>query len=204
MFFLTTLKDDEWIVDSGASDHMFHDLSKFTSYEILKHKRHSITIPDGRTIPVKYVGLVKLNNGIVLRNVLYVPEFRFNLITVNKIASDMKCVVSFDTNKCYIQEILMKKTWLLGKSKVGLYIFQDIKRTASVNAAAEEPVDTQSNSKFVLYKAKLWHLRMGHLPINRLKFLFPEISESLVKPYMFCTICPQGKQTRSVYPKSDK
>lgn len=43
---------------------------------------------------------------------------------------------------------------------------------------------------------------MGHLPIRLLSFLFPEIIEHFVKPYMFCTICPLGKQTRSVYPSS--
>lgn len=56
MFCLVALKNNEWIVNSGASDHMCHDLSKFLSYETLKNKRHSITIPDRRTIPVKYIG----------------------------------------------------------------------------------------------------------------------------------------------------
>lgn len=122
-----------------------------------------------------------LNNGIVLKNVLYVPEFRFNLIAISKIASDMKCVVHFEASKCYIQESLKKRTWLLGESKAGLYIFQDTKIIAIVNTAVEKALHTPIKPKFVLYKAKLWHLRMGHLPINRLKFLFPEISEQLVK-----------------------
>ena len=73
MFCLTTLKDYEWIIDSGASDHMCHDLFKFFSYHLLKNQSHTITIPDGRSILVKYIGQIKLSNGIILNNVLYVP-----------------------------------------------------------------------------------------------------------------------------------
>ena len=196
MFCLTTLKDDEWIIDSDASDHMCHNLSEFLSYDRI----HSITIPDGRNIPIKYIGHVKLNNDIVLHNVLYVPQYRFNLIVVSKILSDMHGLVSFDTNKCYLQKILKKRTYLLGKIKSSLYIFEDHRQHKNANVTTE--CCTRTASKSILHKAKLWHLRMGHLPINRLKFLFPKITENLAKPHMFCTICPLGKHTRNVYPKS--
>ena len=112
----------------------------------------------------------------------------------------MNCLVSFDTKQCYFQETLKKKPCLLGETKTGLYIFKDSRQNANANAAQD--FCTQAAFDFVLYKEKVWHLRMGHLSINRLRFLFPEINESLVKPHMFCTICPLVKQTRSVYPKS--
>ena len=162
---------------------MCNDLTKFLSYELIKDGSHSITIPDGRNIPIKYIGQVKLNNGVVLHNVLYVPQFRFNLIAVSKVISDMHGLVVFDTNKCYLQKTLKKRIHLLGKLKSGLHIVED--NRPHTNASVTIECCTQTTSKSVLHKAKLWHLRMGHLPINRLKFLFLEISENLVKPHMF-------------------
>ena len=132
-----------------------------------------------------------MNNGVVINNVLHVTKFRFNIIAVNKVIYDMNGLVFFDTNKCYLQETLKKRTHLLGKLKSGLYIFENNRH--HTNASVTTKCYTQTASKSVLHKAKLWHLRMGHQPINRLKFLFPEISENLVKPHMFCTICPLGK-----------
>lgn len=105
MVCLTNLKENEWIVYSGPSNNMCHDLSKFLTCESLANKSHSITIPDGRSISVNYMGQMQLNNGIILNNVLYMPQFRFNLIDVSKIVVDMNCVITFDTNKCYFQEL---------------------------------------------------------------------------------------------------
>lgn len=187
MFCLTTLKNDEWIIDSGATNHICNDLHKFLYYDMFKDRSHSITIPDGRTISIKYKGHVKLYNGLVLHDVLYVPQFRFNLISVSKIISDRQGFVSFDTNKSFLQETLKKKTHLLGKLTSGLYIRHH------TYASATSEYCNQTTSKTVLHKAKLWHLRLGHLPISRLEFLFPKISENLIKSQMFCTIYPLGK-----------
>lgn len=176
---------------------MCHDLSKFFAYAPLKHRNHSITIPNGRNIPTKFIGQVQLINGIVLSVILYVPHFKFNLIAVSKIVSDMMCLVSFDTDKCYFQEPKKMKRFLLGKDKAGLYIHEDINQKANATTAPRRCTQT-SATKSVLYKTKLRHLRMGHLPFSRLNFVFPKLTEHLVKPHMFCTICPLGKQTIAV------
>lgn len=54
----------------------------------------------------------------------------------------------------------------------------------------------------VINKAKLWHLRLGHMPIHRLKVLFPDLDENLIKSKIFCTICPKARQTRTCFPRS--
>lgn len=115
----------DWIVDSGTSDHMCHLLHIFSSYREITSKEHVITVPDGRKINVKYIGTVKLSNGLILHNVLYMPTFKFNLIVVNKLITDNNYSVFFNNGGCYVQEALKKKSWLLGKSKNGLYVLQD-------------------------------------------------------------------------------
>lgn len=39
-----------WIIDSGASDHMCHDLTLFESYVSFSDKDNYITIPDGKRV----------------------------------------------------------------------------------------------------------------------------------------------------------
>ena len=49
----------------------------------------------------------------------------FNLIVVNKLIADNKCSISFNNDGCFVQEVLKKKSWLLGKPKNGLYVLKD-------------------------------------------------------------------------------
>ena len=47
-----TNKDDLWILDSRATDHMSHDLTVFDTYKPLGIPKH-ITITNGTSIPLK-------------------------------------------------------------------------------------------------------------------------------------------------------
>lgn len=62
---------------------MCNSLKSFVITHKFTHPTHSITIPDGRKLVVDLYGDVVLMDGIVLKNVLYVPSFQFNLISVN-------------------------------------------------------------------------------------------------------------------------
>ena len=64
-------------------------------YTPISAQDHVITIPDGRKVNVQCIGTVYLNNGVKLREVLYVPEFHFNLISVTFYL--LLLVVSFRT-----------------------------------------------------------------------------------------------------------
>lgn len=95
------------------------------------------------------------------------------------------------------------KIWLLGKVSHGLY--QTNKRLLHKNAASQD-CPSHSNNKSVLsataknnkiaQEAKLWHLRMGHIPFHRLKLLFPQLDDYMSScktnktplPYSFCKI----------------
>lgn len=84
-----------------------------------------MTIPDGTKVIVQNKGTVILENGIVLHNVLFAPSFKYNLISVNKISIDLNCKVFFNAYSCFVQDTLMKKPWLLGREKNGLYVIQE-------------------------------------------------------------------------------
>lgn len=108
-----------WIVDSGATDHMCHDLSLFSHYTEVQGNSNFITIPNGSKVKVSHSGTVTLSSNITLKDVLYVPEFRFNLISIPKVCRDMNCHVIFTDYDCYIQSSSMIPQHL-GSFKDGL------------------------------------------------------------------------------------
>lgn len=68
----------QWILDSGASP----------IYSILKgvrklEKPFYVTVPTGSTVLVEKVGSINLDRIIKLDNVLHVPDFSCNLISIH-------------------------------------------------------------------------------------------------------------------------
>ena len=88
-----------WITDTGASDHMTHDPTLFTSTKILTTPIH-VTLPDGTLKTVTEVGQIPLNKHIILHEVLFVPEFKFHLLSVHKLLQDYPLCAIFFPDKC--------------------------------------------------------------------------------------------------------
>ncbi|KAK9674062.1 hypothetical protein RND81_12G208500 [Saponaria officinalis] len=85
---------NNWIIDSGATNHMTCKFETFENVQKVQRKL-KISLPDGRYVLVTHRGDVSLENGIKLRDVLYVPEFKQNLLSVQKLAHDNQCFVTF-------------------------------------------------------------------------------------------------------------
>lgn len=72
---------------------------------------------------MSYHGTVILNDAITLKDVLYVPDFNFNLISIPKVCKDMQCQVVFTDNDYYIQNSSMIPQHL-GSFRDGLYYLE--------------------------------------------------------------------------------
>ncbi|XP_019435943.1 PREDICTED: uncharacterized protein LOC109342409 [Lupinus angustifolius] len=72
-----------WILDTGATDHVCPYLSSFVSYQSIKHV--IIKLPNGSVVMAIYYGLVIFSEDLLLHNVLFIPEFKFNLISIHKL-----------------------------------------------------------------------------------------------------------------------
>ena len=84
---LLSCMKSSWILDSGATNHFCSDLNFFDEWQPIDGNENFITIPNGTKIPVKHVGTVNLSDKLKLLNVLHVPDFEFNLISVHKLSS---------------------------------------------------------------------------------------------------------------------
>ena len=109
---------------------MCFQLCLFDNVVPLIEKVHNVVVPDGRKIRVEYMGDVSLPNGLRLKEVLFVPNFNYNLISVHKLTTQLKCSLTFNTNQCVLQEQL-KKHLLLGKNHKGLYYLQPVQNRDS-------------------------------------------------------------------------
>ena len=67
-----------WIIDTGASDHMTFDFKLFSNTTSLSNPVN-VTLPDGSLKPVTLVGDIQLSPTLLLHNVLFVPDFKYNL-----------------------------------------------------------------------------------------------------------------------------
>ena len=81
-YSVTQTISNDWIVDSGCTNHMCYEKNKFENFH--KYKKDAVVIGDNSILDVQEIGSVKIH-GNVLDNVFYVPKLRMNLISVIQI-----------------------------------------------------------------------------------------------------------------------
>lgn len=197
--FLST-SPTTWIVDSGATDHICHTLSLFVEYHVIYGPEHVITIPDGKQVIVTHIGTIHLNKNIPLKDVLFVPDFQFNLVSIPKICIDMNCSTTFTDNRCLMQSPSMRP-YLLGNLRHALYCVDDT--NSRVDQLKDQvTLSTTFNINYDINKAKLWHLRMGHIPFAQLRHLDSVVRNQCCDVDNVCQIFPMVRQTRLSFPHS--
>lgn len=67
------------------------------------------------------VGIIHLNDYIIHNDVLFVPNIKFNLISIHKLSADYNFSVHFITDKCIVQVPSMSQLLILGNHTNGLY-----------------------------------------------------------------------------------
>lgn len=179
---------------------MCNTINFFQDLRAIEGAHHTITIPNGSKMLVNQIGIVCLNGGLVLTDVLFVPYIHFNLISVSKLTIEKLMDVLFTNNCCYLQDHLMKRVLPLGKLHHGLYYTLDkaLIHTHNVKIPFSTRRLVTVTSKDTLQK--LIHLRLGHLPFPRMKLLFPSLDVKAVQDIFVCSICPFARQTRLALP----
>ncbi|OIT40661.1 hypothetical protein A4A49_61147, partial [Nicotiana attenuata] len=87
-----TSSSDIWILDPGASNHMTFNKSLLSDTIILPYPL-LINLPNGYRVKVTEIGTVTLAPEIILHKVFYVPSFKYNLISIHCLTSQLKSLV---------------------------------------------------------------------------------------------------------------
>ena len=99
----THLCSTDWILDSGATDHMIHSLQFFTSVTSIVH--FSAKLPNGDMAKVTHIGTIKLTSTLTLENVFCIPSFSFNLVSISKLTQSSSCCCIFLSHYYFIQDL---------------------------------------------------------------------------------------------------
>lgn len=179
----------QWLVDSGASRHICSNASEFTSIRPIQHS--TVILPNHTSIPVHFSGEVKLNNHLTPHDVLYVPRFKYNLLSVSALSNVSQLIFTFFPNHFIIQDLHHKKT--IGRdNKHGDLYFIDRQTTELTTT------DTPSVITINYADAATWHSRLGDLSDQRLAILQDKLHCNMhsIHKNKICCICPLAKQKR--------
>ncbi|OIS96634.1 hypothetical protein A4A49_60689, partial [Nicotiana attenuata] len=80
------VKADLWILDSGASHHMTFNKTHLQNIVTLPYPL-LVKLPNGYKVKVTEIGTVTLTPKIVLYKVLFVPTFKYNLISISSLTA---------------------------------------------------------------------------------------------------------------------
>ena len=113
-------KNEDWIVDSGATDHM--TFCQDDLVEITEPRRNNIFNANGVMYLVIGAGTVDLSSSISLANTLLVPSLSSKLLSVGQVIEELNCLVLMYPTFCLFQDILTKKIIGRGTKREGLHI----------------------------------------------------------------------------------
>ena len=96
----TTFNGETWVLDTGATDHIIHSVTLFT--KITSSVPTFVQLPNGEKVTVTHIGTIQITSTLILENVLCVPSFSFNLISISKLTKCLSCCLVFLSNFCFI------------------------------------------------------------------------------------------------------
>lgn len=97
-----------WIIDLGASQHMCFNSGSFLDLLPLS-ALVTINLPNSYRIQVTHTGRIAVSPGFILQNVLFVPSFRYNRLSVHRFCGKFTCSLLFNLERCVMQDLSMKK-----------------------------------------------------------------------------------------------
>ncbi|XP_074301707.1 uncharacterized protein LOC141633129 [Silene latifolia] len=183
----------DWIVDSGASDHMTAHKSYFSSLRILS-KPIVVGLPDGSTKLVHSIGDIQLHPLLILHDVLFIPDFKLNLLSVGKLLSTSHMLIHFSVDSCIIQDPASKRTVAVGHREAGLYKlkFGNQQNKCFQNHSSLPEIGHCNNlANNSCAKIDLYHARLGHTSLAKMHHI-KDVNCTGLRSYQ-CETCNLAK-----------
>lgn len=128
----TCLDTPSWVVDSGATNHIVYSLGSLLNFTSIRSHFDEVYLPNGQTTKVQHISTVKNFDNCTLSNVLHMPLFEYNLLSVSKLTKKLQCCVSFYPHFCLFQDLCTGRVKGIGKEKEGLYILPSTMKLSPV------------------------------------------------------------------------
>ena len=106
------------MLDIGATHHFVCSVDLLTS--ITTTMQSLVQLPNRVSAQVTHIGTIVLSSSLTLTNVLCVPSFSFNLLSISTFTLSQPYCLVFLSPYCFIQDLLSWKTIRVGKAVDGL------------------------------------------------------------------------------------
>lgn len=193
----------------ASLEKVFLNIARRAKLESATAARTMVTLDLESSISVNVAGTVKLSNTLSLKFVLFIPNFKFNLLSISALTRNSTITVLFSSDACYIlpfNHFLSQAHTLdsmIGKGNLheNLYILESsfLKSTSSSSV-----IPSQIHSTFQI-SAEVWHQRLGHPSPNKIHILSKELyilSEKSTHESV-CKVCPFAKQKHISFESSN-
>ena len=190
------LCSESWVVDSGATHHVAHNKDLF--FELSDALNTSVTLPTGLGIKIAGIGSIRLSDSLTLKNVLYLPDFRLNLLSVSQLTKELGYRVVFDPDVCMIQDPIRGLMIGKGDQISNLYVLNAMDMASSIS------LQQFASCSSVVVDVGLWHSRLGHPSMSKTDSIIDVLGLKHMnkEPFHFA-ICPLAKQKRLSFPSQN-
>ena len=188
----------EWWIDTGATRHVCSDKAVFSSLKA-SDAGEKLYMGNSATSTIEGEGTVilKMTSGknLTLKNVLYVPDIRKNLVSgslLNK--HGFRIVIESD------KVILSKSGMFVGKGYLTDGLFK-------LNVmSVKDDNEMKNSSAYLLESPNLWHARLGHVNYDTLRRLSAKeyIPKLTIDSKHKCETCVEAKLTRSSFKRVER
>jgi len=190
--------ENDWIVDSGCSNHMTGDRQKLQNCSEYKGNRVVVTADNSR-LPIAHIGKAIViprysPNQVPLQDVYYVPGMKKNLLSVAQLTSSGHYVLFGPQNVKVFQDLkISEKPTMEGRRLESVYVM----------SAESAYVDKTRRNE----TADLWHMRLGHVNYSKLsvmvkKSMLKGLPQLDVRTNTVCAGCQYGKAHQLPYEES--
>ncbi|KAK0581116.1 hypothetical protein LWI29_010174 [Acer saccharum] len=163
---LSTVTSRNWIIDSGVTDH----ISSLSNLFFRKNKNCSlppVLLPSGEKANIVAKGSLPLNYVCYLHDVLCLPTFKVDLMSVSRLTRGLNCSITFFPYWCVLQDLAMRRMIGLGKQRDKLYYLVALTTEKSkITSPANRPA-----CNLTISSTDLWHKCLGHASPPRLSFI---------------------------------
>nr|KYP57113.1 hypothetical protein KK1_003369 [Cajanus cajan] len=115
-------KNHIWIINSSATSHICCSKTLYNSYSTLINSH--VLLPNSTKVQVKVIGSIKHSDEIFLHNVIHIPTFRFNLLSLLTLINENCFRFVFEPNSFILQDLKTLRTIGISTPHQGLILFE--------------------------------------------------------------------------------
>ena len=88
------------VLDTSATNHFLCSVDLLTSITAIRQSL--VQLPNGESAQVTHIGTIVLSSSLILKNVLCIPSFSFNLLSISSLTQSQPYCCVFLFAYCFV------------------------------------------------------------------------------------------------------